>query len=616
MSDDFNVSVIMTLVDRMSNRSRKITKSFDRMGKRGQKAMRMINSSALSAGRGLNRLGNRYSGVITAAVGGAAARNVMRMQRRLKTLEIQANKSADQMGGLREELFRTANMGDIKINPNELLDAIDKVVEKTGDLELAQRNMRNIGLSIRASGAAGGDIGALIADLSQKFEIKNDQTIFSTLDLLINQGKAGAFTLQNLATQGERVTAAYAATGRVGIPAVREMGAALQMIKQGTGSPEQAATAFEALLRTLNDAQKRKLLTKAGIRLMDPDDPNKLRSVTEIMKDIVKVTNGDLVKLSTIFDAEAMRALNAVATQFKQTGAFGDLDNFLNQSSDGASLLKDAANATDEMDAALESLGNTLKKYAFDKMSGPIKDLAQAINSIDPSKMEALLDAGIKGATFLAGAIVARKVLGAGVGIASGLKKTKGAAETLAGKLVPQPVFVVNFPRSLGGKGAGYMGGGGKAGVAGKAAGRAGRLARFGSKAGGILGKAALPIMVVSSAADIGMAALSGERSQMGGAVGRLGGGLAGAGIGAAAGSIVPVIGTAIGAAIGGVLGALGGGSLGEALARKDSASVDTGGTLHIKIDSEGQPQVTGSRTNDQRMNYEVDTGLVMGGAS
>lgn len=585
------------------------------MGKAGQRSMRLINSAAMKAGKGLDRLGNRYSAIGAMASGGAAAKGVVKMQRRIKMLGIQAKKSTKEMAGFRDEIFQTANMKDIKINPNQLLDAVDKIVEKTGDLDFARKNLRNIGLAVRASNSEGSDIGALMADLMQKFGIKDSKTIFSSIDLLINQGKAGAFTLQNLASQGERVTAAYAVTGRTGVEAVREMGAALQMMKQGTGSAEQAATALEAFLRTLNNAQKRKLLTKAGINLIDPDDPDRMRSITAIMKDLIKATAGDVVKLSTIFDAEAMRALNAIATQFKQTGGFADIDNFMAQSADGSTLLKDAADATDELDAALTGLGNTFKKYSFDKMNGPIKDLAQAINSIDSTKLEALLDAGIKGAVFLAGAVVARKVLSGGVSIARGLRKTKGAAG-LAGKLVPQPVFVVNFPRSLGGS-ANYTGGGGGKG-AGKAVGRAGRLARLGSKfskVGRVAGRAALPIMVVTSLADIGLSHMSGDKSRVGGAYGRLGGGLAGAAVGAAAGSVVPIIGTAVGAILGGILGSFGGGSLGEILGRKDTASVDTGGTLHLKIDQEGNTSVVSSKTNDGRMNYEVDSGLLMGGA-
>ncbi len=41
---------------------------------------------------------------------------------------------------------------------------------------------------------------------------------------------------------------------------------------------------------------------------------------------------------------------------------------------------------------------------------------------------------------------------------------------------------------------------------------------------------------------------------------------------------------------------------------------IDTGGTLHIKIDQDSKVRVLEAKTNDVRQNYEVDTGLLMGG--
>lgn len=41
---------------------------------------------------------------------------------------------------------------------------------------------------------------------------------------------------------------------------------------------------------------------------------------------------------------------------------------------------------------------------------------------------------------------------------------------------------------------------------------------------------------------------------------------------------------------------------------------VDAGGTIHVKIDSDGQPRVVEAKPNDRRMNYAADTGL-LGGA-
>lgn len=42
--------------------------------------------------------------------------------------------------------------------------------------------------------------------------------------------------------------------------------------------------------------------------------------------------------------------------------------------------------------------------------------------------------------------------------------------------------------------------------------------------------------------------------------------------------------------------------------------SLDAGGQIHIRIDSDGQPRVLNARPNDGRVGYSVDTGLLMGG--
>lgn len=61
------------------------------------------------------------------------------------------------------------------------------------------------------------------------------------------------------------------------------------------------------------------------------------------------------------------------------------------------------------------------------------------------------------------------------------------------------------------------------------------------------------------------------------------------------AGSFAPAVGT----------------NLGRNLARQQ---VDTGGTLHIKIDQDNQVRVLQAESNDGRQNINVDTGLLMGG--
>jgi hypothetical protein len=99
----------------------------------------------------------------------------------------------------------------------------------------------------------------------------------------------------------------------------------MQLIRMGTGSAEQATTAFEAMLRTLQDADKVKFLTRSGIKVFE-DDGTTMRAIDDLMKDIVRATGGDPLKLSLVFDAEAMRAFNVLGAEFRRTGGFGTLE--------------------------------------------------------------------------------------------------------------------------------------------------------------------------------------------------------------------------------------------------------------------------------------------------
>ena len=115
--------------------------------------------------------------------------------------------------------------------------------------------------------------------------------------------------MKDLAALGPRTIAAYTATGRSGAKALIEMGAALQVIRRGTGSSEQAATAFEAVMRNLTSPDKQQKLRSLGVSVRD-SLTGEFRPITELMTEIVEKSGGSLETLGTIFDAEAVRAFN------------------------------------------------------------------------------------------------------------------------------------------------------------------------------------------------------------------------------------------------------------------------------------------------------------------
>ena len=270
--------------------------------------------------------------------------------------------------------------------------------------------------------------------------------------------------------------------GREGAGAIKEMGAALQVIRMGTGSSEMAATAFEALLRTLQNADKVKALQKGGIQVFDPKELEKgrqvLRPINELMVEIIQAVDGRTTRLSSVFDAEAMRAFNAAAGEFQRTGSINSLEKFMDVHGDGSATMNDSARAADTMAGAMRNLTSAWTNFADENMTGAVQSAADALNSLDQETVDRWLKIGgialgglgvAVGGRFL-GKLgsdylnAGRRVLGRGRG---------GVAGALGGAVsgaAPIPVYVVNLP------GAGLGGGGGRGRAGRGAAGRNRRI--------------------------------------------------------------------------------------------------------------------------------------------
>jgi len=467
---DLKQSVVMDLEGNLPRQAKVYEKALGGMAKRGEKHLSGMARMSQIAGRGLDKLGNRYTGLISGATVALAVKQVGDLSERYTRLGIAADLSDEQVQRLKGSVFEVSQAPDIRVDPSEMISAIEDIVEKTGDLDFAQNNIRNIGLAIQATGAAGADVGALLAEF-QKQGITAPEKVLQTIDALNEQGKEGAFTLKDLASLGPRVVAAYNATGRSGVQSMKEMGAALQVIRMGTGSSEQAATAFEATLRTMADPKKiAKLKELGGIEIFDPaklkEGKQQLRPINELMVDIIKAASGKQTNLAQVFDAEAMRAFNSAAAEYQRTGAVASLDKMMQVQGDGATTLRDSSRAAREFNASLTYLKTSWDQFADSNLSEPIKDLADVLNSLDPDQVQSYFELAKKGVIGLGGAIVASKVIGGAFALRRGLVEMRtggiaGGKAGAAGKLLgavggkPIPVYVVNNmgDMGIGGKG-------------------------------------------------------------------------------------------------------------------------------------------------------------------
>jgi len=568
-----------------------LSRTFDRAGqsarrygqklKANLKNLRATERASKAAGRGLDALDNRYAGMIGGVATGATAVKVGNVQERFTYLGIQAGITDDKLTSLKDKLYSIAQDKDIRVSPDDMVAGIEAIVEKTGDLDFAEKNLRNIGLAIRATHAQGIDIGELFAEF-QKMGITAPEAVMKALDTLNVQGKAGAFTLQNLAALGPRVITAYTSTGRGGVAALKEMGAALQMIRQGTGSSEMAATAFEAVLRTLTDPAKIKQLEKMGIELFDPEKlaegKRVLRPINELVQEIIQSSSGDKIALGNVFDAEAIRAFNKAASEFQEKGQLDSLDKFMAVKGDGKTTKADAAEAAKTINAAWTTMLTAAERWAENKLTAPLQKAATLMSSLGAEGTNTLLNVGAIAAASAGALIVGRKARGyfkkdkpGGSSVASTV--SEGVTAAASGIT---PVKVTNWPgdTSFGSADLGdgkRKSGKDRRGRAARTASKSGRFSKLTDKAGAFfskfgnskifrtLGKAAAPVGVTLNALDLVGAVSSGDSSQIGGSLGGMAGSAGGAMAGAALGSVVPVVGTALGGILGAVLGSYAG---------------------------------------------------------
>lgn len=635
MSDKLKYALILDLKGNFARMTASAQKAMNRFAQTGETGLKRMAKVMPAVGGALDKLGNRYTALISGGTMYAAVKSAAAMETRLARLGIVADKSNEEMRKLNEEIYNIAQNRSINVSADSIISGMEQIVAKTGDFDAAAENIKNLGLVISATGASGEDAGAMIADLIEKFGIKTPKELLQTLDVLASQGKAGAFELADLATQGNRVMSAYAGIGRTGKTATAELGALMQIIRKGVGSSEQAATALEAYMRALNDVQTRKRLKNSGISLFEADDPKKMRSAVEIMKDVIAKANGDVAKIGRVFtSSEAMRAFSAASLEFQETKNFGSLDSFMNVNSDGTALIGDSERMAATFESSVVSLKTAVERFSNAALAEPIKELAEALNKIDPEKLQSVLKTAAIGVGTVGTLVAGKKLWDVGSGIAGLFRKNKGG---VSNPLIPsggvQPVYVTNFGEmggGFGGYGAGYDKGGRKArraanraakqsaklaktGRFGKFGAFMGKSARFGGK---LLSKAAVPLMIADAGYSLYAADNNAER---GNALGGLGGTLGGAKAGALLGTMIaPGIGTAVGGLIGSGIGYLSGSWLGKKIGSwfdgdKPSAPETVTPTVQngtIRLVFDNAPAGLRVKENPFGFNIQINTGL------
>ncbi|MCL2245071.1 MAG: hypothetical protein FWC03_11505 [Treponema sp.] len=385
---------------------------------------------------------------------GAAAKGVIELDHRMTRLGISAGASADKVSKLKQLIFDTAQAPDIKIDANNLLDAIDTVVNKTNDLKYAEDNIQNIAYAIQATGESGESIGNIFSEF-QKFGYSTEQ-IISLMDDLAAQANEGSFSLADFAKQAPAIFSSLEGRKIGTAPEnIKKVNAALQILNAGMKSPEKAASSLYAAMNELADIETQKKLKRMGIDVLDKDT-KEFRDFNDIMLDIAAKSENarDMNYLNSIFSNSTLQAIRSYTAHGERM-----YENLTDLGDTTGLLQRQSAEMADTLQSNIKNLQTAFNSFANSNLTKPLEYLTGLLNKLseDPERLKNIFS----GIAYGIGAIAAVKGIAGITRFIGSLSQLQGGKIDLGSLSMASamPVYVTNWGSS--GIPAGGMGGSG-----------------------------------------------------------------------------------------------------------------------------------------------------------
>lgn len=461
MSKKLETEILINLTGNLTAKARQYGASMSEFARRNERAMSVVKATSAAAGRGLDMLGNRYTGMIAGFAGGSMLRNYTQLDRRLTRMGITAGKSREEISTIFDKAQDAAIK--FKVDTSEIQGAFEMVNARSGDLDLAIINTDNIAQAIAASGAAGADIGGLIAEF-KKLQIEDGKKTLLSLDGMNKLGKEGAFELKDAAEKLPTSLSMYAAAGGRGVKGVMDVMVVAESAMDVMANKDKASTAVENFITDIQNPKVLKALKANGIDVFGKD--GRMRALPDILKEtaVRSAKNGAEKQSGYLtgagFNQDSTRLILGVSGE---AGA-QKLKTYMGVVADGSSIIDDAKYAAQDFTSALQSMTTTWEKFANSNLAKPVQELADALNSVDQDTVQDWMEIGKNVAIATGGLLAARKTFQIGKGAYDFLRpKNKGIPKDVTESFGSgvTPVYVVNMGTGgMGGTKTGGKGGG------------------------------------------------------------------------------------------------------------------------------------------------------------
>lgn len=250
-----------------------------------------------------------------AAVGlaGKAYKNFADADLMVRRIGITADASEQEVAGLNTQLR------DISQRTGKPFAEVTKGLESLTaggmDLKDAMPALPAIVKTAQAAGAEVEDMSTTTLALNQNLGIASDK-MQNAFDILVKGGKAGKFELKDMARYFPSIAPAAVAAGMKGEEGLMRITAALQTIRAGTGTTEEAASSMQNIFAKMESEATVEKFKKFGIDLRKEMTQARRegKDLLEVFTDLTdKATKGDLSKIPQLFtDMEFARGMRAM----------------------------------------------------------------------------------------------------------------------------------------------------------------------------------------------------------------------------------------------------------------------------------------------------------------
>ena len=439
-----STEILINLAGNLQAKARQYGGSMSEFASRNQRAMSIVRATSEAAGRGLDKLGNRYTGMIAGIGSSLTIKQVADFDAQMRRMGTDAQLSAEEVANLHEKIRDVSSMPDIRIEASAIGQGVGELLGKTGDYEFAQKNLRNMGVLMQAFGVDGQTAAGLLAQFWEK-GVRGADDVSNMLDKLYAQFAVGSVSVADIAKVAPKL---FSIVQEQGPTAIAQMGAFAQVFAKNKGSVDETVTSIQAMYAALSNKKNIAFLKANGIDVFKKGT-KELKLPFELMKEILKRAKNDPIKLQDVFDQTGMQGINSLLKpeniQLMEKLIYGTVEY--------GSTQKAAKTNAEGFNAAMQSLNNEWQRFAESELAKPIQDLADSLNSVDHETVQNWLNIGKQIAIAGAAVIAARKAFQIGKGTWDFFKtvRGKGGKGGVAGGIADvfgsgvMPVYVVNM---------------------------------------------------------------------------------------------------------------------------------------------------------------------------